>query len=305
MRFRIVNFLSIVGIVFIVGGCGSGPEKKKIPPHLVPLTVKGIENEPIQSVMLKINSAQRSWMNYVRDLPKREAAARVKTIEKYLREATSKRFNEILNYLIEGREFFKSIAAFAVGWPRNPDAIEPLIQALRDDSNAVVANACLGLYVLCLPEIPVEPLEEVAKHHDDPDCRANAVLALSALAGLPNGKRVRPILLDLLTDKDARIRVHALRGLFKVAEKDDVDKIIPLIKDPIPLVRRAAVGVAGKLGGSKAVEALISAVSPEEPDKNVRLFARKALQRISKKDGGYNVNEWKRIFALELLESNK
>jgi len=289
----------------LLGGCGSSPEKKPLPPKLIPLKAENPNLRSIQAVLLQINRAQMDWQVFMKDLPSAEARLKLEKVERYLRDITSRHLNELLRILTTGSEYFRTIAAFAVGWPRHPEAIQPLINALRDPSPAVVSNACLGLYVLDLPEIPAGPLGEVALEHSDPDARCNAALALSALAALPGkAEEVRPFLRKLLKSEDARIRVHALRGYLRISRKEDLPDLLPLLQDPVPLVRSAAVLAVGHVGGPKVVAPLLEKISPSETNQNVRLYARKVLQRLSGgQDAGYDLRAWKRIFAALLAPS--
>ena len=283
----------------VLAGCGSTPSKQPIPPKLVPLKAVDPANRSIQAVLLQLNRAQVDWQVFMKDLPAQEARFKVEKVERYLRDLSSRHLNELLRVLTTGSENFRSIAAFAVGWPRHPEAVQPLINALRDPSPSVVCNACLGLYILALPEVPAGPLGEVALHHSNPDARCNAALALSALAALPaKAGEVRPFLRKLLESEDARIRVHALRGYLHISQEKDLPDLLPLLHDPVPLVRSAAVLAVGHVGGSKVVAPLLEVLSSKETNQNVRLYARKVLQRLSGgKDAGYDVEEWKKIFA--------
>jgi len=294
--------LSCAIVLVLLGACGSTPEEPETPSALEEL--KGFQppEEPIESVLLRLRAAQESWYIYKLDLPRQEAAAKLDRSERYRRDTASRYLPEILQELQTGSEFHRTVAAFAAGWPRNPEAIQPLINALRDPLPVVVEQACAGLYVLALPEIPSEPLIEVAERHVDPNCRSNAVLALSSLAFLPGRQDLRAPLLGLLESQDARIRVHALRGLIPLVQPEDRSRLLPLLSDPVPLVRRAAVAAAGRINDPVVVEALIQAVSAREKDENVRLYARKALQRLSGgEDAGYDERSWRTLFA-PLLE---
>ncbi len=291
----------------LLGGCGSTPSEKPAPPKLVPLKAVDPKTRTIQAVLLQLNRAQADWQIFTKDLPDAEAKAKLEKVERYLRDLSSRHLNELLRVLVTGSENFRTIAAFAVGWPRHPEAVQPLINALRDPSPSVVCNACLGLYVLKLPEIPPGPLGEVALHHTDPDARCNAALALSALASLPGkADEVRPFLKKLLKSEDARVRVHALRGFLRISRTEDLPYLLPLLKDPVPLVRSAAVLAVGHVGGPKVVAPILALLTPGETNENVRLYARKVLQRLAGgRDAGYDVEAWKKIFADVLRPSLK
>ncbi len=291
----------------LLGGCGTSPAKKPIPPKLVPLKAQDPPNRTIQAVLLQLNRAQVDWQVFMKDLPNQEARLKLEKVERYIRDLSSRHLNELLRVLTTGSPNFRAIAAFAVGWPRHPEAIQPLVNALRDPSSSVVCNACLGLYVLDLPEIPAGPLGEVALRHKDPDARCNAALALSALAALPGKEEeVRPFLRKLLKNEDARIRVHALRGYIHISREKDLPDLLPLLHDPVPLVRTAAVLAVGHVGGAKIVAPLIDLLSPGETNENVRLYARKVLQRLSGgQDAGYDLEAWKKIFADTLRPASR
>ena len=63
---------------------------------------------------------------------------------------------------------------------------------------------------------------------------------------------------------------------------------------------RTATAIAiGRLGDLRGTEALYTLLGREEPNENVRLAARKALQALAGgEDRGYDVDEWRKVFDL-------
>src|SRR5690606_7774308 len=108
--------------------------------------------------------------------------------------------------------------------------------------------------------------------------RVSAVKALTRLNHEgPNGE-----LGVALRDSKEAVRLAALHGALRVHVFSGVDRVVELIEDPSPLVRRKAARALGAMGANDAVMGLVLLTSPDtEPDAGVRAAAVTALGRIA------------------------
>lgn len=103
----------------------------------------------------------------------------------------------------DSSETVRAIAAEALGYAENPEAIETLIEALGDESLQVKQNATASL-------------------------------------GNINDPKVVPYLVDLLGDQNVMIRWNAVTALTKLGDKSPLPKVRELLNDPDESVRMAA-----------------------------------------------------------------
>jgi HEAT repeat protein len=97
------------------------------------------------------------------------------------------------------------------------------------------------------------------------------------------------------------VRLHSLLGLRHLAGEEDIPRLAMLVNDPKPAVRRALTLALWRTGSPEAAPPLIELVSRREPNRNVRLFARKALAALAGgQDAGQDERAWRRLFAESL-----
>jgi hypothetical protein len=193
-------------------------------------------------------------------------------------------------------------AAKALGELKDPRAVDPLIEALRDDdiNTTVFARISLGeigssavdpliqalqdkdyqvrsraAYALGLIEDDraVEPLIKVLSD-DDWVVRENAAEAL----GMIRDERAVEPLIKALLDEEWLVRENAAEALGKVKDGRAVEPLILATKDDDYLVRKKAAESLGEIGDLRAVEALKEALNDE--NSSVQSVAKEALAKI-------------------------
>ena len=143
-------------------------------------------------------------------------------------------------------ELSRAYAANALGEFLEGAGIAPVSQALLNDGSKVVRLAA-----------------------------ANALIRL-------NNEGANSALSSALSDQDEEVRLAALNGATHINVFSHIDRVVALISDPSPLVRRRAAQTLGTLKTGDAVAALM-ALTPEgaEPDAGVRAAAVWALGQIA------------------------
>ncbi len=162
-------------------------------------------------------------------------------------------------------------AAMALGKIGDERAVEPLIQALREDKDVPVRALASGALGMIRDKRAVEPLIQ-ALINEDMDVRKLAAEALGKI-----GKPAVESLLQLLKDEDKLVQGLAAGGLIEVRDINALELLIQALKDEDSFVRGIAATTLIMIG-KPAVEPLIQALINE--DKFVRENAAKALGEI-------------------------
>jgi hypothetical protein len=162
-------------------------------------------------------------------------------------------------------------AARALGELQNPEAIEPLVLALSDESRQVREEAARALGKIG-GEQAVTPL--IRALIDEQRCvREGAVQALGSI-----GRPAVGPLIETLADNDWHARMGAAISLRIIGDGRATDPIIRCLQDENRFVRREAAKSLGRSGDRRAVAALQDALQDE--DEGVRIKAAAALKRI-------------------------
>jgi len=100
-------------------------------------------------------------------------------------------------------------------------------------------------------------------------------------APTPSVERTTALLASLLKDENPEVRRTAVESLGKIGDSSAVHSVLPLLTDPVPLVRVAA---ARALGQSAAIsnEAVLAALTRalEDPDERVKQTAAMAIGEL-------------------------
>jgi HEAT repeat protein len=187
-------------------------------------------------------------------------------------------------------------AVEALGKIGDPKAVDPLINALKDEDEYVRKNAAGALGKIGDPKA-VDPLINALKD-DDIGVRWRVVEALGKLG---DPKAVDP-LTNALKDENKYMRQGAAEALGKIGDPKAVDALINALKDEEWFMRHRAAEALGKIGwkpkdneekawylvanrdyeslklGKHSVDPLINALKDE--DENVRKWAVGALGKI-------------------------
>jgi hypothetical protein len=124
----------------------------------------------------------------------------------------------------------------------------------------------------------IAPVAQALSSDSSTRVRLAAVNALIRL----NNQGPNSELSAALTDKDEQVRLAALNGATHINVFSNLDRVVGLISDPSPLVRRRAAQTLGTFKNGDAVVGLIAITSPaNEPDAGVRAAAVWALGQIA------------------------
>jgi len=164
-------------------------------------------------------------------------------------------------------------AALALGEIGDARAVGPLTQALKDKNDFFVADVEEALVKIGEPA--VEPLIQALKDED-----SGVRWAAAATLGEIKDERAVAPLIQALKDGGRGVRWQAAMALVEMGEPA-VEPLIQALKDEEEEVRWAATEALGRMGDARAVESLIQALKDE--DELVRKTAKEALEKIKAK----------------------
>lgn len=144
------------------------------------------------------------------------------------------------------------------------DTLPMIIDALGDETLYIRKEAADAIAKIGATPDAIPPLMENLKH-DDSGVRRQNVLALGAAGHL--AEDALPALVKALGDDSAEVRNVAIVAVPEVGTwPDDIDLIIPLLKDEDKWTRESAAEALGIIGPEAlpAVDALIEALDDEE-----------------------------------------
>ncbi len=172
----------------------------------------------------------------------------------------------------DANEDVREAAATALGVLRQPEAVEPLAQALTYDESADVrAAAANALAKLQQPEA-VEPLVQALASDANEDVRGAAA---ESLGDLHSPDALPPLLEARSNDPSPKVRSATDDAL---NEFDLQELTEALEEDDDPSVRAAAAQVLGERGDPSAIDELVNALQDDE--EQVREAAGEALRQL-------------------------
>ncbi|HOD07632.1 MAG TPA: HEAT repeat domain-containing protein [Myxococcota bacterium] len=117
----------------------------------------------------------------------------------------------------------------------------------------------------------------------EPEIRVRAARALSRYPG----ERSRMVLTSTATtpDEDVKVRASCLVGLGRLMGGVSIPDIKPFLADASPVIREGAATALATIGGPRARQMLLDAISIE-PDLEVRMSMDSALNRMSDEESG-------------------
>jgi HEAT repeat protein len=100
-------------------------------------------------------------------------------------------------------------------------------------------------------------------------------------APAPSAGHTAALLISLLHDESFEVRRTAAESLGKIGDPSAVASLLPLLTDPVPVVRAAAAQALGRMGAASD-EAVVAGLSRslEDPDDAVKLAAATAIGEI-------------------------
>ncbi len=253
-------------------------------------------------VVAEIDKALRAWNNIVLEGKASDDLTRLDLLESTLRRDVQKNHTLLVDQLQTGPLVNRQVAAAALGFSDDPRALGPLLGALQDTNEDVVANALLGLSTLRSPKTQVGGIASLFSDATKPvNVRSNAgralrALRLGSLKGTPRDQIIDAARLAL-GDEEASVRVHGSLLLAELVDTEAIQRLSLLLSDPSPLVARAASRSIARIGSvdsslkGQAARSLTAFI-----DRVDRRAVRKSLlddlQRMAQVNYGEDTEAW-------------
>lgn len=300
------------GLLMLAGlltGCGSTPtvgpdpaiEQQFLADRAAALA---LNDKSYDAEMIKLDQAldkyATAWLT-----SEATAGERVREqLEGHIRQVVAKLFARLLTSAEDRTKPHQRVIALAgLGFSGRPEALDPLLNAVRGEEHEAGGAALFALAILQDPNTPATVLGEAIFDEKKPlELRRNASLALMKLqeksydpsAVLPFW--IRALELPIETADDG-IQMHAVRGVGLLRDPQHAHLVERIASHPQPKLRVAAAIAMGRMKNESSLGPLLALLGPAEKNDNVRLGARKALQELSGGiDREYDVAAWRKAF---------
>ncbi len=169
----------------------------------------------------------------------------------------------------------RALSEFAKGSRPRPDVVALLQEAKKDPDPGIRRSAVFALARLQDDGI-ARDLAEI-RTDADPEIRLQVVVALTAASD--KYAEATTILDEMVIDRDKRVRIEAINGLAKRKAYTSVPKLISLVKQPDPDVRRAvfAALLTLRTADNEVELRVVFQKGMDVQDSDVRLICIKAL----------------------------
>lgn len=304
MRPDILHTVALaIAAILGLGGCASSggaagdpvPVERAGPSEPVPYDEAVLKDKRSAGFMLaEMDRKLRAWNNLVLNGRTDKDPTRIDLLESALQHEARTKFAVLTEQLATGPQINRQIAAAGLGWSNTPEALGPLLGALGDRNEDVVANALLGLSTLGDPTTPLANIATMlADPVRSPAVRSNAgrVLRTMDLSSRNEAEQndVREAARDVLGDETEALRVHGALLLAQLVDTESIDRLAAHLEDPVPLVARASSRAIARIGSiskpheGQAVRALVQGLSRADR-KAVRPFLERDLQKLAKRN---------------------
>lgn len=182
----------------------------------------------------------------------------------------------LLTALHDSYWFVRSDAASALGPLEATQAVGPLFDALRDPDSNVQSAATSSL--LFLARVPGAPVEEYAKHLNDPLPQVSSLAAICCV--LLKDARAFPVLAKFLQTGDAPTRLNIVRALGQSGDPDAIPLLRERLKDPVESVRGWSIVGLGRLNDKGSVPVLRTMSQDDSQSPAIRQAASDVLQAL-------------------------
>jgi len=197
---------------------------------------------PIGKLLVDLDLEIRAWTRLKMTAATAEDRTKANQLEKVISTTAHARREELIDQLQTGPLDNRVVAASALGFTRDPEALSPLVACLEDQNRDVVGNALLGLMILGNTHTPLERICDLMRTDHDPWVRTNAAQCLSNLVN--SGARADCVLASArlgLSDTEPGVRAHSALLLGTLLDAESLQGISDLVRDPVPLVSSAAI----------------------------------------------------------------
>jgi len=180
--------------------------------------------------------------------------------------------------LKDENENFRLDAVRTLEFSHDPRALSILVEALRDSSLKVKAEAVHA--IVKLGEQATGPVINSLNDAMDERDYMTARFAAKAL-GLIGDRSISPVLIELIDGDDKFVACEAILALGRLQETKALPQLIGLLEDDNGNVRFAVAEALGHICDQSAGEALQQRLN--DKDEGVRAKARWALSRLKKR----------------------
>ncbi len=211
----------------------------------------------------------------------RQEYGKAEGVAKALENFVNSHFDQVVEDLRIASPRFRKVAAASLGFSGRQEAVQPLLEALRDPFADVLYGSLLSLWRLALLHRDIQiPAEEITPFlsHATPGIRSNAAMVMAHITKAGEGALFLP-LTSAMEDAEPKVRVHAAAALGALQDEDAVPFLVKGLDDKMSLVRIRSALALGRIGSRRALRALVRHV--EDPDVDVAKAAHKALIRIT------------------------
>jgi serine/threonine protein kinase len=181
--------------------------------------------------------------------------------------------------LKDANEEIRLDAVITLEFSHDPRALSVLVEALRDSSLKVKAEAVRAIEKL--GEQATGPVIRLLNDSIDEGDHLSARFAAKAL-GLIGDRSISPVLVELLKSDDKFVACEAALALGRLGESKAVPDLISLLAEPNGNIRFAVAEALGQICDPIAREPLQERLNDD--DEGVRAKARWALSRFRKED---------------------
>lgn len=285
--------LLVAALALLTAGCGAGTRSSALDDSRR-MRVEAYDPEAkldrsgTGAHLAAIDRSIQQWNGLFLTGNRQRDARKLRGLEEDIRYRTLQRFDEMVSQLETGPPVNRRVAAAALGFTGHERARTPLLNALSDPEEDVVANALLGLAVLGDPLTPLSAVLHHLRFGERAEIRSNAALAtLEVLrAGGEGGEEVREAARQGLHDPDVFVRTQCALILAHERDTDAVpDLALQLVDDTANSAAMAAgralayIGVKEITWQGRCARALTASLG--KVNDQVRTSVLRDLQRLS------------------------
>lgn len=252
---------------------------------------------PIGKLLVDLDLEIRAWTRLKMTAASAEDRTKANQLEKVISTTAHARREELIDQLQTGPLDNRIVAASALGFTHDPEALSPLVACLEDPNRDVVGNALLGLMILGNTQTPLDRICDLLRNDSDPWVRTNAAQCLSNLVNA--GAKADCVLGAArlgLSDTEAGVRAHSALLLGTLLDEESLRGLSDLVRDPVPLVSSAAIRALVWIGThdmhskGPVARSLASALAEAKPTMQAKLL--RGLNELSGLSYGEEPKPW-------------
>ncbi|MBK7645238.1 MAG: HEAT repeat domain-containing protein [Planctomycetes bacterium] len=252
---------------------------------------------PIGKLLAELDLEIRGWTRLKMTAATPEDRTKARELEKVITTQAHARRAELIDQVQTGPLDNRVVAAAALGFTHEPEALSPLVACLEDRNPELVGNALLGLMILGDSNTPLERICDLMRGDPDPWVRTNAAQCLSNLVAAGSGASCVLASARLgLTDPEPGVRAHSALLLGTLLDGESAQGLLDVAHDPVPLASAAALRALVWLGGheprSKGTVARGLASMLEGARNTQRVQLLRALNQLSGVSYGEETKAW-------------